>query len=617
MKYVGLKKRLLIGSFLVCTLITLCVSLFQIGRLQQREQDLLQREIENFEQSAMAGLREAVWNYDWSMVETVVSSQINPLLPYIEICDSEHEQCVDAGGKGQTPLREYSLGINYQNSSLGAPIEIGTAYLQLHYHPFSELFRQYILSEFIANGLGVFGVAIAILLLFYVGAIRRIVSVANYTRKIDLTAVESLPPLALDHQAKIRDEVDLLAEAIDGLVERTKEEFSRRKQLERQLNQAQKMEALGTLAGGIAHDFNNILTAILGYVQLCYNSAEADSKTQKRLEQVLMAGDRAAALIAQIMVFSRKSENHTQRLCLTEIITEALELAKGSCPENVNIELNLEDNLWILGDAGQLHQVLLNLVTNSGHALAEAGGTIKISLTERVVSEPEVEALDLDAGTYACLKFCDNGPGIPKDIRDRIFDPFFTTKETGKGTGMGLAVVHGIVQSHDGEIVLEPDDGLGCCFTLYFPCAKPQTQEREKLPYDIGAALRGNEHLLLVDDDPVVIGMGQDMLRSLGYQVTICGQPMEALTLLTESHDIDLLVTDLTMPEMTGIELATQLRQKRDDIPVVLYTGNIDSFDTSALDDGTIDQLLKKPFTASALSTVICQALKDSPRGKK
>jgi len=609
MRHVSLKKRLLFGSILICTLITLCISLYQISRLQQREQELLQREIASFEQSAMASIREAVWNYDWSMVKTVISSQVNPLLIYVEICDSEQEQCVEAGTRGEKSLQDYSLIIDYQNSFQGPQIEVGTAYLQLRYQPFDELFNRYILTEFLTNGLGVFGVAIAIFLLFYLGAIRRIVSVANYTRQIDLAAVESLPPLALDKRGSNLDEVDLLADAINGLIQRMKEEFSRRKQLEYQLNHAHKMEALGTLAGGVAHDFNNILTAMLGYVQLCYNSAEEGSKTQSRLAQVLMAGDRAAALIAQIMVFSRKSENHTQKLCLAEIVTEALDLAQAPWPKTIEIETALDSSLWISGDAGQLHQVLLNLATNSGYALAAMGGKITVSLVERVVTALDAELLDIDSGSYVCLTFCDDGPGIPEKIRGRVFDPFFTTKETGKGTGMGLAVVHGIVQAHAGEIILEPDNGCGCCFTLYFPRVEAEKEESGAPPYDIDTAICGTEHLLLVDDDPVVIEMGQDMLRSLGYRVTICEQPTQALKLLLERHDIDLLITDLTMPEMTGTELATELRRHRTDIPIILYTGNIDSFDSSALSDGMVDQLLKKPFTVKDLSLIVRQAL--------
>ena len=611
MKLVSLKKRLMVGSLLICTLITLCVSLFQIARLQQREQKLLQREIASFEQSAMASIREAVWNYDWSMVETVASSQVNSLLLYIEICDSEREQCVAVGTKGDVPLRDYSLTIDYENSVLSPRIEVGTVYLQFRYLPFSDLVKRYILTEFITNGLGVFGVAIAIFLLFYLGVIRRVVSVANYTRRIDLTAIESLPPINLGNRGATLDEVDLLAEAIDGLTERIKEEFSRRKQLEHQLNHAQKMEALGTLAGGIAHDFNNILTAMLGYVQLCYNSAEEGSKTQTRLEQVLMAGDRATALIAQIMVFSRKSEKHTHKFCLAGIVTETLNLAQASWSKTINLEKKLDDSLWILGDAGQIHQVLLNLATNSGYALADSGGKITVTLTERVVTAQDTELHDLDPGTYACLKFCDNGPGISENIRDRIFDPFFTTKATGKGTGLGLAVVHGIVQSHAGEITLESTDGCGCCFTLYFPLIKAEQKNQNTLACNINSSLSGNEHLLLVDDDPVVIRMGQDMLCSLGYRVTTCEQSTNALKLLLDNTDIDLLLTDLTMPEMTGTELASGLRQHGIDIPVIIYTGNVDLFDPACLADGLINNLLKKPFTIKELSLVIRQALEE------
>jgi CheY-like chemotaxis protein len=253
--------------------------------------------------------------------------------------------------------------------------------------------------------------------------------------------------------------------------------------------------------------------------------------------------------------------------------------------------------------------VLLNLATNSSYALAETGGKITVSLTERVVKALDAELFDLDPGTYVCLKFCDNGSGIPENIRSRVFDPFFTTKETGKGTGMGLAVVHGIVQAHDGEIILEPTDKCGCCFALYFPRVEAEKGEPEVLPYDIGTVLCGNEHLLLVDDDPVVIGMGQDMLHSLGYRVTICGQPMQALQLLRDCDDINLLITDLTMPEMTGIELAAELRHYRTDIPIILYTGNVDLFDPSVLADGMVDQLLKKPFTVKDLSLVVRQVL--------
>jgi signal transduction histidine kinase/CheY-like chemotaxis protein len=576
--------------------------------LQRREQNLLQHEVAGFKQSAMASIREAAWNYDWSMIEVIAASQINQMMTYIEICDPEKSQCTQAGEKGREPLQEYSLDILYKTSSFGEGVSVGTVYLQLHYQPFNQLFSRYILTEFITNGLGVFGVAVSIFLLFHLGAIRRLVNVASYTKDIDLTKVETLQPLVFDKKQSTLDEVDLLAEAMNGLIERMKEEFSRRKQLEQQLNHAQKMEALGTLAGGIAHDFNNILAAMLGYVQLCYDSAEEGTKTRRRLEQVLIAGERAKALIAQILIFSRKSENYTQAVCPAEIVEEALELVKASLPDNVTIEKDLDESLWIAGDGGQLHQVLLNLSSNAVCELSEHGGKIEVSLFSKTVSEQQAEALDIDPGQYVCLVFCDDGSGVEEEIRERIFDPFFTTKKTGKGTGMGLAVVHGIVQAHGGKIVLEPEVEQGTCFTLYFPQIQA-AEKRKNRQNSEKKCLPGSEHLLLVDDEQIVAEMGRDMLESLGYRVSICFDPEQALQLLLETDDIDLLITDLTMPEMTGVDLARKLRQKKSEIPIVLYSGNTDLLDQKIMTDGIISQLLQKPFTVDAFSRVVRQAL--------
>lgn len=608
MKYVSLKNRLLLGSFIICSVITLGISTYQISRLQQRELNLLQHEISSFKQSAMPSICEAVWNYDWAMVETIAASQANQILTHLEICGLEKGECSRSGRVGQEPFREYRQDIQYQFSPTAQKQKIGTAYLQLHYQPFDQLFKRYIFSEFLTNGLGVFGVAISIFLLFHLRAIRRLIRIANYTREIDLTAVEKLQPLNFTSKSRgsTLDEVDLLAEAMDGFIGRIKEEFSRRKNLEQQLNQAQKMEALGTLAGGIAHDFNNILAAMLGYVQLSYNSAEIDSKLRSRLEQVLIAGERAKALISQILLFSRKSEEFTQSINLTDIVTEALDLVRGSMPDNITIDTDLDENLWICGDADQLHQVIVNLSTNASYELSKQGGTIIVSLISQELSKQQAEIWGLDEGGYVRLTFCDNGPGIPVENRERIFDPFFTTKKVGKGSGLGLSVVHGIVLSHDGKIVLEPDLGAGACFTLYFPQVKavePVMKHKELTP------VRGHEHLLLVDDEQVVIEMGQDMLQSLGYNVSTCLSSAEAMQQLVCSEDIDLVITDLTMPEMDGVDLARKIKQQKPDLPFILWTGHADLLDRSALQDGTIAQLLYKPFTMEDLSQAVRRVL--------
>ncbi len=609
MRRVSLKKRLIFGFLAICSVITLGISIYQISRLQQREYDLIQHELSSFEQSALPSIREAVWNYDWAMVETITSSQVNPLLSYIEVCDMEMSQCTHSGIAGQKPFQEYRLDIQYQTSSLGNYLQIGTTYLQLHYQPFRQLFRRYILSEFLINGLGVFGVAICIFLLFHLGVIRRLIRIANYTSEIDLAKVESLEPLNFQHRTPVHDEVDLLADAIDGFVGRIKDEFSRRKQLEQQLNHAQKMEALGTLAGGIAHDFNNILAAILGYVQLCYDSAEEESKLQRRLEQVLIAGERAKSLIAQIMVFSRKPEDFIQKVAVAEVVTEALDMVRASLPDNVTVESSIEEDLWIVGDSSQLHQVIVNLSTNAGYELAERGGTITVGLTSQQLADEQAELLKLDPGSYVRLSFCDDGPGVSEEISGHIFDPFFTTKEAGKGTGMGLAVVHGIVKAHCGAIILESNVGTGACFTLYFPQVQAAKKDPLSLPEETVTSLPGREHIFLLDDEPVVIAMTQDMLESLGYRVSVCLDPLGALEQLLKTDSVDLLLTDLTMPKLTGIELAKKLKQQKPDFPIILYSGYIDLLHKTELQDGTINDLLHKPFTIEGLSQALRKVL--------
>lgn len=609
MKHISLKRHLLLGSIFICTVITLCISIIQISRLQQREQALLQKTISSFEQSVMASIREALWNYDWPMVETIAASQVNHLLAYIKICDAEGGECKQSGVSGQEPFQDYFRDVAYRPTNAGKDVKVGTVHLQLRHQPFGRLFNRYIFSEFLANGLWVFGVAISIFLLFHLRAIRRLVDVANYTRNIDLTAMEKLQPLAFDGNSPSMDEVDLLAESINGLVARVKEDFTRRKQLEQQLNHGQKMEALGTLAGGIAHDFNNILAAMLGYVQLCYNAEEKGSTTHNRLGHVLAAGDRATALIAQILIFSRKSENYTQNICFAEIVNEALDLVRATLPHNVLIETDMAEDLWMVGDSGQIHQILLNLVTNSVYELATTGGKIKISVAACQLESEQGDILGLDTGNYICVKFCDNGSGIPTGIRERIFDPFFTTKETGKGTGMGLAVVHGIVQAHGGRILLAPEVAKGVCFTLYFPQKErrpDETGSREDIP-TVNSG--GGEHLLLVDDEPIVLNMCREMLQSLGYQVSVSTSPVDALQRLLNTDNIDLLMTDFNMPKMTGVELAKALKQKKSRIPIILYSGNFDLLDDSVIRDGTIDKLLQKPFRAEELSRFVRDAI--------
>lgn len=608
MKRVSLKNRLFLSVLFICTVITLGVSLYQLSGLQRQEMELAQREIDNFEQSALTSLREALWNYDWNMVEIIVNSQLNPVLSYIKVCDADEANCIVADktivDRGNI---EQDLSLTYRFSKQAPQMGIGSVTLKANYKPFSMLLDDNLMIVILTNSLWVFGVAISVFVLFHLTAIRRLEQVEKYTRNIDLADVESLKPLTYGVDKRTQDEVDLLALAVTDLVERIREEFDQRRQLENRLNQTQKMEALGTLAGGIAHDFNNILAAILGYSQLCLNNAEPGSSMHKRLEQVVSAGQRAKSLVSQILVFSRKVEDFPDKFCLAAVVVEALDLVRASLPDNVALDLDVDDSLWIAGDDNQLHQVVMNLATNAIYSLAEKGGDLRVKVRPADLDMERCRVLGLAEAPYIEMRFCDDGPGIPDEIKDRIFEPFFTTKKTDEGTGMGLAVVHGIVQSHGGRILLDNDCDKGCCFVLYFPRVEGLCSLEDDLEDQL---YRGDEHLVLVDDEEIILKLGRDMLESLGYRISTFTEPLVALDFFKQDDSVAVLITDLTMPAMNGVELAKEIKRERP-VPIVLWSGYADLKGHKSLEDGTIDHVLHKPFTIEGLSQVIHKTLRD------
>lgn len=343
--------------------------------------------------------------------------------------------------------------------------------------------------------------------------------------------------------------------------------------MEEQLRQAQKMEAVGTLAGGIAHDFNNILGAIIGFTELARDEVQDNSLAEENLDQVLKAADRAKKLVLQILAFSRKSDVVRKPVRINLIIQEALKLLRASLPATIEIRQNIpRSNDTVIGDPTRIHQVLINLCTNSAQAMQDRGGILEISCDTQILDDEDVKAyVDLKPGHYVRLTIRDTGPGIAPDIIDRIFDPFFTTKETGKGTGMGLAVVHGIVKSHEGAIKVYSAPGKGTMFHVLLPhTEEPQTDrsgEAQPIPH-------GRESILFIDDEEMLLNTGKSMLESLGYRVTVKQDCLEALELFQKSPGLfDLIITDQTMPHMTGDSLAIKFMEIRPDVPIILCSG--------------------------------------------
>ncbi len=384
-----------------------------------------------------------------------------------------------------------------------------------------------------------------------------------------------------------------------------KKDITEETRLERQLHQAQKMEAIGTLAGGIAHDFNNILAAILGYTELSLREVKEGTRLHRNLGQVLQAGYRAKDLIKQILAFSRLNQQEKKPLQVSLIIKEALKLLRASLPTTIEMRQNISaQNKLVMADPTQMHQVLMNLCTNAAHAMLEKGGTLDVSLREVVISHEEIGHYHgIKPGAHLKLSVSDTGHGMTPEILERIFEPYFTTKKPGEGTGMGLSVVHGIVKSHDGDITVYSEPGRGTSFHVLLPCieSEPDDNNSETCPMP-----HGEGTILFVDDENSLVTIGKEMLEQLGYTVIAKTDSTEALEEFTANpYKYDLVVTDQTMPVLTGADLAQKIFAIRADIPIVLCTGFSEVISEEKAKAIGIREFIMKPIFMKEIAFVI------------
>lgn len=350
-------------------------------------------------------------------------------------------------------------------------------------------------------------------------------------------------------------------------------EITERKKLETRLRQAYKMEAIGTLAGGIAHDFNNILSAILGYTEISLSNLEAESQIKKFLSRIIEACTRAKDLVKHILMFSRETEQECRPITIALPVKEALRLIKASVPKNIDIRKNINSKAIVMADPTQIHQLVMNLCTNAAHAMKKNGGILTIELMDQeIANKHSADYPDLPKGLYTKMSVTDTGHGIPPQILDRIFDPFFTTKEKSEGTGMGLSVVHGIIKNHNGAVYVDSEVDKGTSFDIFLPNYEGETITKEKF-HEIMVP-KGHERILFIDDEEMIVEIGRAMLNLLGYHTVTQTSPEDALTLFTRDPDaFDLVITDLSMPKLTGLDIAERMREVRPDILILLCTG--------------------------------------------
>ena len=450
---------------------------------------------------------------------------------------------------------------------------------------------------------------------------------ASFFRENDLLAMESGDPRVNEEwlsfatggyqglfetiKTPMRDKsgklVGVLGIARD-ISERTKAE-KERLLLEGRLKQSQKMESIGNLAGGIAHDFNNILSSILGFTELALEDIDKDSPIVESLREVYSSGHRAKELVAQILAFARQSDETTGPVKIGTVVREVLKLIRSSTPTTIEIVQTISSSSYVKGNTTRLHQVIMNLCTNSMHAMLENGGVLEVGVRDvDIGGVPVAEGSLLEQGKYVELTVTDTGYGIAPELFDSIFEPYFTTKGVGEGTGMGLAMVKGIVESCHGEIHVNSNPGFRTVFTVYLPVL----DERENKNIEQGSAAfaPGKGRIMFVDDEIQIVSMGARILGRIGYQVTPVTGSVEALGLFLRQPDtFDLVITDMTMPEMTGDLLLKEIRKIRPDIPAILLTGYSSKMDKERAAELNVDAFAYKPFTGREFITTVQKVL--------
>jgi signal transduction histidine kinase/ActR/RegA family two-component response regulator len=468
---------------------------------------------------------------------------------------------------------------------------------------------------FLSNGFSIFLVALAVLLMTWFGVTRHLLAMVAHTQSLNWNRLGK--PLKLQRLGshKYPDEVSQLVSSLNEMQDRLLEDASRREkaesqkaEVERQLRQVQKMEALGTLAGGVAHDINNLLGVILGQTELAMSETD-EKKREERLELAIQGVDRAQEVVRRILAFSRRNDTLLSVLDVGATLKEVADLLRVSVPKTIELRLSLPPGKWtVVGDETELQQVFMNLCTNAFHAMPE-GGVLGLSMDSVHLSARDLEdSPGVKPGAYCAITISDTGVGIPQSLLDRIFEPYFTTKEVGKGTGLGLSLVHGIVKALSGHLTVHSEANQGTTFRVFLPFIEEKVDRKNALP--LPKIVGGHERILLVEDEPALASAVGDLLEGLGYRVKTYLDSRSAWSAFQANPDaFDALVTDFTMPRMTGGELSERVLELRKGFPIVMCSGFSERMDESQARQIGIHSFVQKPVLRSVLARHLRAAL--------
>jgi PAS domain S-box-containing protein len=437
--------------------------------------------------------------------------------------------------------------------------------------------------------------------------VERLSVIAESSSAEDLGRVVYVHPDGTERIATLST-VPLDNDAVIGIARDITDELD----MEEQLRQAQKMESIGTLAGGIAHDFNNILFPIVAVSEMMMQDYPLDGPEYQRANQIFKAGKRGSALVKQILAFSRQSEHKFVPVKLQSILRDVIKLSRSTIPSSISIVENIQKDCPLINaDPTQVHQIVMNLITNAYHAVEVSGDEIRVELLETEVDHANTPVLSFEPGQYAKLSVSDNGAGIDPRLKEKIFDPYFTTKQQGKGTGLGLSVVYGIVKEHKGAIVVDSVVGKGSTFHVYLPLL-PEKDDRP-VRFEEEKVATGTESILLVDDEETIVDIERMILERLGYRVSWRVNSLEALEAFKANPDkFDLVITDMTMPNMTGDRLTEELIAVRANIPVILCTGFSENIDKEKAEAAGIKGFLMKPIVMADMANMVRRVLDEA-----